>query len=126
MALRTISLIRGDTDYLNLVFKRSDGTPYCIKNWSVFFTLKSDINVTDAQASLQKIVTAFPDTTSGTSGSAQIVINPSDTSSLDPNIKYEYDISITTNLGEQFTVLKGQVEIIADVTQTTGTAGTAA
>lgn len=125
MALRTITLIRGDTDYLNLLFKRANGTPYCLKNWSVFLTLKSDINFSDSQAELQKIVTAFPDTTSGTSGSAQIVISPSDTSNLDPNIKYEYDIAVTTDQGEQFTVLKGQVKLEADVTQTTGTAGTA-
>ena len=125
MALKRLSLIRGDSQTYNLNFKRADGTPYCLKNWTVFFTLKSSYDLPDSQASLQKIVTTFSDTTSGTSGSAVISVLPDDTKNLTPG-KYDYDIAVCTDAGENFTVMRGVMDLEYDVTQTAGTAGTAA
>ena len=68
MALKRLSLVRGDSQTYTLTFKQSDGTPYCMKNWVVFFTLKTNWSLPDTQASLQKIITSFPDSTSGTTG----------------------------------------------------------
>lgn len=125
MALRRLSLTRGDSRTLPLVFTDKDGLPVCLKNWTVFFTLKTSWDLPDSQASLQKIVTSFSDSTSGTSGSASIVLVPADTQSLEPQ-EYDFDIAVCTSAGLQYTVLKGKVDLGYDVTQTAGTAGTAA
>ena len=125
MALRRLTLTRGDTQTYTLTFKTSAGVPYCLKNWVVFFTLKSNHSLPDAQASLQKIVTTFGDTTGGTTGIAAINLSPSDTTNLDPG-EYDFDISVLTAASESYTVLKGKLDLEYDVTRTLGTAGTAA
>jgi hypothetical protein len=125
MALRRLSLTRGDTQTYTLAFKTSAGVPYCLKNWVVFFTLKANHSLPDAQAALQKIVTAFSDTISGTSGIATINLAPSDTTNLDPG-EYDFDISVLTAASESYTVLKGKFDLEYDVTRTLGTAGTTA
>ena len=123
MALTRLSFIRGDTQTYNLVFKRADGTPYCLKNWTVFFTMKTNFDVPDSAADIQKIVTSFPDTAAGTSGSATITIEPDDTKDLEPAI-YDFDIAVCTAAQENFTVVRGKVDLGYDVTNTAGTAGT--
>jgi len=125
MALRRLNLTRGDSQTYTLLFKQSDGTPYCLKNWNVFFTLKTNPSLPDSQASLQKIVTTFSDTTSGTSGIATISLLPTDTVNLDP-AEYDFDISVRTSANETYTVMKGKFNLEYDVTRTAGTAGTAA
>ena len=124
MALQRLSLTRGNSDNYTLTLKHADGTPYNIKNWVVYFTLKTNRDLSDYQASLQKIVTTFDDTTSGTSGSANIPILPSDTINLTP-MQYDFDIKVCTDANENYTVLKGVLDLEYEVTKTTGTAGTA-
>lgn len=123
MALRRLSLVRGDSQTYNLVFKQVDGTPYCMKNWVVFFTLKTNYSLPDSKASLQKIVTTFPDTVSGTSGSASITLSPSDTVNLDPG-EYDFDLAVCTNSNDNYTVMRGKFNLEYDVTISGGTAGT--
>lgn len=125
MALRRLSLTRGDSQTYTLTFKRADGTLYCLKNWVVFFTLKTNPSLPDSAASLQKIVTTFSDTTSGTSGVAAISLNPTDTVNLDP-MEYDFDIAVRTAANETYTVMKGKLTLEYDVTRSAGTAGTAA
>jgi hypothetical protein len=125
MALKRLSLTRGDSQTYTLTFKKSDGSLYCLKNWAVFFTLKTQYDIPDAQASLQKIVTAFADTTSGTSGVAVISLDPTDTVNLDPG-EYDFDIAVRTAANETYTVMKGKLDLEYDVTRSAGTAGTAA
>lgn len=123
MAFTRLTLTRGDTQVYTLAFKNAVGNPYCLKNWTVFFTLKSSYDLPDAQASLQKIVTVFSDTTSGTSGIASVPLSSEDTKDLEPGI-YDYDIAVCTAAGESYTVLKGKLDLEYDVTRTAGTAGT--
>jgi len=126
MAHKRLSLTRGNSHTYGVTFKKSDGTLYNIKNWVLKFTLKTNWDLPDSEASLQKIVTAFSDTTSGTSGSAQISLIPTDTSSLDVGI-YDFDIAVTTDTANEFiTVMKGKFDLEYGVTETPGTAGTAA
>lgn len=125
MALKRIAFTRGDSQTYTLTFKQADGTLYCLKNWVVFFTLKTNYSLPDAQASLQKIVTTFADTTAGTSGVATISLEPTDTVDLDPG-EYDFDISVRTSGNETFTVMKGKLDLEYDVTRSAGTAGTAA
>lgn len=72
-----------------------------------------------------KIITAFADTTAGTSGVATIPLDPTDTVNLDPG-EYDYDISVRTSNNETYTVMRGKLTLEYDVTRTAGTAGTAA
>lgn len=125
MALRKLSLTRGNTQTYTVTMNRKDGTPYCIKNWVVYFTLKSNYDLPDAQAALQKIVTTFADTTSGTSGVASIPITAADTQNLAIG-EYDFDIKVLTAANESFTVMKGKLDLEYNVTNSTGTAGTAA
>lgn len=125
MALRRLSLIRGDSHTYTLTFKDSSGNPYCLKNWTVFMTIKTNWANTDANAILQKIVTTFADTTSGTSGVATITLDPADTVDLTPN-EYDFDIAVRTNENKTYTVMKGKFDLEYDVTRSAGTAGTAA
>lgn len=124
MAFKRLSLIRGDTHSYGITFKNSAGAPLCIKNWVVKFTVKSNYDLSDAQASFQKIVTSFSDTTSGTSGSASILILPADTQDLSVG-EYDYDIVATTNENKTYTVQRGKLDLEWEVTRTEGTAGTA-
>jgi hypothetical protein len=124
MALKRLTLTRGDTQSYNLVFNKADGTPYCIKNWVLYFTIKKNYSLPDSQALLQKIVTTFPDTTSGTCGSASIDLVPADTKDIDPG-EYDFDFSVLPGANQQFTILKGKYILEYDVTNSVGTAGTA-
>lgn len=125
MALRRLTLTRGDSQTYILSFKTAAGSPYCLKNWVVFFTLKTNPDLPDSAASLQKIVTSFADTTGGTSGIARIVLAPGDTKNLTPQ-EYDFDISVLTAASESYTVMKGKLDLQYDVTREAGTAGTAA
>ena len=125
MALKKLSLIRGNTQTYNVTMRGTDGTsPYCIKNWVVYFTLKTNPTLTDAQASLQKIITTFSDTTGGTSGVATIPITANDTKDLAVGA-YDFDIKVLTSASESHTVMVGKFELEQNITQSIGTAGTA-
>jgi hypothetical protein len=96
MAQRKLSLVRGDSQDYTLTIKNSSGVPYCLKNWKIYFTLKTNYDLPDSQASLQKTVTTFADTTSGTSGVAVISLDPTDTVNLEPG-EYDFDIQAVTS-----------------------------
>lgn len=124
MAVKRISIRKGDTHTINVVFKDGDGNAYCLKNWALHFTAKTNWSLPDSEASIQKIVTTFSDTTGGTSGSAQISLTASDTN-IDPG-EYDFDIQVTTAASEIATVSVGKLDILYAVTDTAGTAGTGA
>ena len=124
MALKRISLVRGNDTEINIVFKTASGVLYNIKNWVVIFTMKTNIDIPDSEASVQKIVTSFSDTTSGTSGLAVILLAHDDTINL-PVGEYDFDIKITTAANQDYTVVRGKIDLEYDVTRTSGTAGTA-
>lgn len=124
MALRRLEMTRGDSKTFTVTFKNAAGTPYCLKNWVLFFTLKTNICLPDAQASLQKIITTFADTTAGTSGVAEINILPADTADLEAR-EYDFDIAVMTSDSKSYTIMKGKFDLLYDVTRTAGTAGTA-
>lgn len=124
MAIKRLSLIQGNSQTHTVTLNQADGRPYCIKNWVVFFTLKSNAGLPDSQAAIQKIVTTFSDSTGGTSGIALIPILPQDTINLDPG-EYDFDITVTTNNNDHYTVIKGKYDIEYSVTKSLGTAGTA-
>jgi hypothetical protein len=122
MALKRLTLIRGDTQTYTLAFKGGTaGTAYNLKNWMVFFTMKTVWSLPDAQASVLKSQLISADTPSGI---AVVSLTPGDTENLDPG-EYDFDISVRTAANETFTVMRGKVDLEYDVTRTAGTAGTA-
>ncbi len=126
MAFKRLSLTRGDSQKYTLTLKDgSSGTAFCLKNWVVYFTLKTNYALPDSKASLQKIVSTFSDTTSGTTGIAEVEIVPADTKDLTPG-EYDYDFAVVTSANKHYTIMKGKFDLLYDVTQTVGTAGTAA
>lgn len=125
MAQRKLSLVRGDSQDYTITIKNSSGVPYCLKNWKIYFTLKTNYDLPDSQASLQKTVTTFADTTSGTSGVAVISLDPTDTVNLEPG-EYDFDIQAVTSENKNYTLMRGKYQVEYDVTRTVGTAGTAA
>jgi hypothetical protein len=122
MALKRLSLVKGNTITYACTMKTA-GLPRCIKNWVVFFTIKPHPDVPDAQASLQKIITTFSDTTSGTSGLVNIPITAADTANMDVG-EYYWDIKVLTAESESFTPGRGMFDLEFRVTNSTGTAGT--
>jgi hypothetical protein len=126
MALKRLSLIQGNSKTYTLALTGSDGTtPFCLKNWVVFFTLKTNPEISDSQASLQKIVTTFSDTTSGTSGIAEVELLPADTKDLEIG-EYDFDFRVLTAASKSYTIMKGKLNLEYNVTDSLGTAGTAA
>lgn len=124
MALRRLSLTRGDSKTYTLTFRDASSALYCLKNWVVKFTLKTNVDLPDSEASLQKIVTNFADSTGGTTGVATISLVPADTKDLPPQ-DYDFDIAVTTAAGKNLTVMKGKLGLEYDVARDVGTAGTA-
>jgi len=124
MALKRLSLVRGDSANYGITFKQADGSLYNIKNWVVFFTVKTNRDLPDSQASLQIIVGTHGDTTSGTSGSTNIPVLPSHTTDLTPG-EYDFDIQVCTASSANYTVLRGKLDLEYDITRSAGTAGTA-
>jgi hypothetical protein len=121
MALKRLSLTRGDTQSYTLTFKEANDTLYDISGWTVYFTLKENPDLPDSAASLQKILTAGTNGTtgfgtSGTSGIATISLFPSDTVNLAPG-QYDFDIQVRTAAAEVYTVLKGKFDLEYDVSR---------
>ncbi len=115
MALRKLTLTRGDTQTYTPRFTYSNGTAYDITNWTVYFTLKTDWSLSDADASVQKIVT--PSGTAATDGHCTITLASTDTVNLDPG-EYFFDIAVKTVANETYTVMKGLFNLEYDVTRT--------
>jgi hypothetical protein len=124
--IRRLSLIRGNSLTIPVTMESSAGVAYNIKNWVVYFTLKTDHSLPDSQATLQKIITTFSDTTSGTTGIANIPLVETDTQNLAVG-EYDFDIKVLTagTLGtSSYTVMKGKFDLEYNVTDSVGTAGT--
>jgi hypothetical protein len=116
MALRKLTLTRGDTQTYTLRFmKGTSGTPYDLTGWTVYLTLKTDWNQADSAAAAQKIVTSHG--TAGTNGYATISLASTDTVNLDPG-EYFFDIAVKTVANETYTVMKGLFNLEYDVTRT--------
>lgn len=124
MAMKRLSLAKGNSDTYTITFSYATGLPYCIKDWVVYFTLKTHHSLPDNKSSLLKTISVFSDTTSGTTGVAVIPITPSDTENLDAG-EYDFDIMVKTAANDIHTVLKGKFDLEYVVTHgTAGTAGT--
>ena len=114
-----LSIYRGDSKTWNLSFTDSDGQAINITGYTIFFTVKKKNSYTDdtvdTDAVIQKNVTVHTDPEQG---QTQLVLQPSDTSSVIPAV-YVYDMQLKDDSGTILTFISGNFTITADVTRRT-------
>lgn len=97
----SIELTRGDTARLAVSLAQEDGTEYEVQPGDILvLSLKKSVN--DAVAAMQKTI----------SGSNIFHIQPADTAGLAFG-KYKYDVQLTTEAGEVYTVIAPAAFVIA-------------
>jgi hypothetical protein len=102
----SIELTRGDTAYLNVEITDDTGKAEYAMQPGDTLTLSVKKQYTDAKPCIQKIIT----------DGKLFHIEPSDTSGLEFG-KYKYDVQLTTESGDVFTVIGPETfEIKAEVT----------
>lgn len=102
----SIRLTRGDTARLSVsIMDDTTGLPYAIKESDeVRLTVKKSVK--DSSSCFQKVLV----------GSSDFYIRPSDTNNLSFG-KYVYDVEVTTDGGDVFTVIEpSSFEIMQEVT----------
>ena len=104
---------RGDTEEYTLYFKDSDGMVIDITGWVVFFTVKENLDDTDANAKISKTIT---DHTDPINGETVLKLTPTDTNLVG---NYLYDIQIKKANGDIKTILQGTIDFGKDITQRT-------
>lgn len=101
---QTLRIYEGDSDILKITI--GDGSTD-ITNYTVYFTVKADIDDTDANAIINKDITTH---SNPTIGETQIPILPTDTEGQPPG-DYVYDIRYNDGSGAITTILHGTFKI---------------
>jgi len=113
MANGISNFYRGDTQTYRLELKQADGTPLSLVGSAIWFTLKSNINLPDESAAIQKKITTHIDAANGIT---EVVLSASETDTL--NIcKYYYDFQLVTSANKVKTLLAGTVTVLQDVSR---------
>jgi len=109
------SMFKGDHRTFLLTVKDQNGVVVDITGATIIFSLKAD--PTNATALVEKISTDINEIeiTNPTQGEAEIYLIPADTSDLEPGI-YFYDVELTTTSGKVYTLVKGELNLLQDVT----------
>lgn len=116
----TLSMIRGSTFSFDVAISNSGtGLPENLTNGTLKFTAKWDLIDSDASAVFQKSIGSGITITNASQGQVNIVISPTDTSTLPFNtVNLNYDLKYTDSIGNIFTTLLGLINITSNVTQT--------
>jgi hypothetical protein len=113
MKVYNFSIIRGDDKFYILTFTDDDtGDPIDITGWTVKFTVKEDLDDTDANAIIKKEVTSHFD---AANGKTKVQLTHDDTDQAIRN--YYYDIQVKTAADEVFTIMAGLLVVKQDITQ---------
>ena len=111
-----LNVKRGDTLIFRLTFTYVDtGLPVIITNWTIWFTLKKNIDDLDAAAIVQKKLTVFTDPTNGKT--TMIAATATETNTLLG--KYFFDIQYKDESGVVRTPDSGTINFERDATRTT-------
>lgn len=111
MVTRNLKIKKGDDQYYCLTF--DDGTdPIDITGWTVFFTVKEDMDDSDDDAIIKKDVTSHTDPIHG---KTTVHLTNSDTDIEVRN--YYYDIQVKKSNGDIDTPLGGLLTVDPEVTQ---------
>jgi len=108
-----LRLFRGDDYTISLEFTEG-GVAKDITDWTIYFTLKKNLDDSDDDAVLKKDVTEHSDPTHG---KTEIVLTNSDTDALAG--VYDYDIQYKDNSTPAIvkTVITGKMTVEKDVTR---------
>ncbi len=112
-APRNLYLTRGDDKFYVLTFTDGNGDPIDITGWTIYFTVKRDLDDTDDEALIKKDITAHTDPTNGVT---KIHLTSDDTDLIG---NFYYDIQVKKSDGIILTVLEGMITFKKDVTHRT-------
>lgn len=117
MTPQQLTLIRGDSPQLAFTFT-SNGSPVDLTNYEAFFTLTSVTNPNDdSGAAIATQVTPIPNPTQGI---VYFQLNATDTTKLDPNTSYNWDVQLkNTATSTIFTPVIGVCTVLTDYTRRT-------
>lgn len=116
MANTDLTVYRGDSKTYNITITNTDGTVFPISGYTVFMTVKSDIDGADSSAEIAKIVTNHTD---AANGKTSIVLTSVDTGSLSPGKPYFYDMQMVSGSTVVTTLVSGRFHVLRDITQDT-------
>lgn len=109
--MTNLKAFRGDDGLITLKFLRGEADQD-ITGWTVFFTMKKNIEDADDDADLKKDVTVHTSPTTG-----ETAITWTDVEADDFLGVYYFDIQYKDDTGEIKTVMKGTLTFIEDVTR---------
>ena len=117
MVEHPLEIVRGDTEVFELAFTDEDDVIIDITGWTVYMTVKVSLfEADDTDAVISKTVTSH---TSPTLGQTEITFTSTETDNLTPGTLYYYDIQIKTDDDMIKTIMKGQLNVLYDVTRRT-------
>lgn len=111
MTIANLSVVRGDDKSYLITITDGDEVAIDITGWTVFFTVKEDIDDLDAVAKIQKDIITHTDPTNGVT---TITVTDVDTA-LDIG-NYYYDVQVKRGDGTIVTILSGVFTIERDIT----------
>lgn len=103
---------RGDSIKIELNFTDGSGDALDISEWSVFLTIKHDIDDTDDDAVVQKVVTSHSDPTHG---KTLVNVPASEVNTLEG--PYYYDIQVKKADGTIKTIISDMMIFLKDITR---------
>lgn len=108
-----IKRVRGDSNPLKITLENMEGNPVDLTGSTVFFTVKRNMQDTDANALIAKSTTTH---TSAVDGETQITLTTTDT---DITGTFYYDVQVKNSDGEIFSVIADKIIFVDDVTKRT-------
>lgn len=114
-----ITVARGDGYDLAFTVTNPDTSPVNLSSYSMWFTAKTDLSLSDAQATFQltKAGNAIEVTVSGGNNTGFVHVLGSHTSTLTRSQVLWCDLQIKSGSDEPKTVARGVLRVIADVTR---------
>jgi hypothetical protein len=114
MTSNDINVYRGNDINLNITVTDSNGSPVDITGYTLWFTVKSDENDSDDEATIQKTVTSHTDPTNGLT-----TFELTNTDTDIPHGTYLYDMQMKDTSNKITTLTKGYFNVTQDITQKT-------
>jgi len=105
MIKQDLELYRKSTKQYELFFTE-DGIQMDITDWSIYFTVKTNMSDTDVNAKIKKIVTEH---VSAIEGKTLIELTPDDTNI--PKGNYYYSIDYKDDLGNEGVLVSGRISV---------------
>ncbi len=110
-----IKLIRGDSVSLGVTFTDSNGAAFNITGYSVFFTVKRECDISDANddnALISKKVTSHSNPTAGITAIALTTTDTDQSAGI-----YYWDLQLVSGGGAVSSTRRGEIEFTNDITK---------